>query len=207
MLNIGFDQCGINQLRAEGPWTMQFNPLRSLRPARNSQVKLQKVNQPFNADGFHFNKPFLVKEELWQGEIASTPCRILYNKFPFADFHALLVIDSKRNKKQWIEQHDISFLWQFQEYLIEHLPSLLIAYNSIGAYASINHQHFQLSLDRHNKTAISHTKWMHNGGKEPYPLPCKMAFDKDQAWSILKEILINCINFYDLSSHSILGAT
>lgn len=192
LLKLGFENCGINQVRQEGLWKLQFNPLRSYRPARSSQAHIADMNQEFDHSGFNFNKPFLVKEELWQGYIGDKHCRILYNKFPFADSHTLLVIDSKKNKNQWLEKEDITFLRQLSKAMTS-LPSLQISYNSIGAYASINHQHFQLSLN--DDSVIEHKKWRHNGGDKEYCLPCIKLEDSHQAWQVILDLQMRNIAF------------
>lgn len=192
LMTIGFENCGLNQVRKEGEWLLQYNPLRSLRPARNSHTTVTNINQKFDANSFNFNKSFLVKEELWQGIIGGKHCRLLYNKFPFADFHSLLVIDSDANKNQWIKEDDIGFLWIFAQ-SIKKLTSLQIAYNSMGAFASINHQHFQLSIC--DNAVIEKQKWTHNRGAKHYPLNTIIADDKEHAWLIINDLQTRNIAF------------
>ena len=88
---IGFDQLQTLQSRCAGDWEVLFNPIRALRPPRMSGLKFDSLLRPFDPAGFHFNKAFLAREILWQGELAGKPARLLYNKFPFARLHGLLV--------------------------------------------------------------------------------------------------------------------
>jgi len=68
--------------RRAGPWDVMFNPIRALRPPRTSGMKFESLLRPFDPAGFHFNKSFLAREILWEGELSGKPTRLLNNKFP-----------------------------------------------------------------------------------------------------------------------------
>lgn len=145
-LDLGPDEFELLQVeppRRLGPWELQFNPLRGYRPARMSEVRVQGIMQPFDATGFHFNKPFLAKEVLWQGELADKPARLLYNKFPFAPWHGLLVPEAQQQRPQFLTPELHGWAWDVARTAGQAIPGFGLAYNSYGAYASVNHLHFQ----------------------------------------------------------------
>jgi diadenosine tetraphosphate (Ap4A) HIT family hydrolase len=161
--------------RRLGPWEVQFNPLRGFRPARISETRVQGIMLPFDASGFHFNKPFLAREVLWRGELAEKPASLLYNKFPFAPWHGLLVPEPERQRPQFLSPELHGWAWQVAMQAAAAIQGFGLAYNSIGAYASVNHLHFQTfvrqcplpvqSLDAHG-----------------YPLALSRFRDASEAW-------------------------
>lgn len=138
-----FEQLQVSPVRRLGPWEVQFNPLRALRPARMSTAWVEGVMRPFDAGGFHFNKAFLAKEILWQGELAGKSARLLYNKFPFAPLHGLLVPEPESQRPQFLSPELHGWAWEIARQAGTTIPGFGIAYNSYGAYASVNHLHFQ----------------------------------------------------------------
>lgn len=138
-----FEQLQVSPVRRLGPWEVQFNPLRALRPARMSTARVEAIMQPFDAGGFHFNKAFLAKEVLWQGELAGKSARLLYNKFPFAPLHGLLVPEPESQRPQFLSPALHGWAWEVAQQAGAAIPGFGAAYNSYGAYASVNHLHFQ----------------------------------------------------------------
>jgi len=138
---IGFEHLKSMESRCAGPWEVMFNPIRALRPPRSSGMKFESLLRPFDASGFHFNKPFLAREIFWEGELAGKPARMLYNKFPFARLHGLLVPEHVRELPQCLtpELHD----WAWKICAESGTPGFCLGYNSYGAGASLNHVHFQ----------------------------------------------------------------
>ncbi len=127
-----------------GPrWELLFNPVRALRPERMSRERVEAIMRPFDSRGFHFDKPFLDKEVLWRGELAGKAARLLYNKFPFAPLHGLLVPEPEQARPQYLtpEMHD--WAWRVAGAAAAAIPGFGLAYNSYGAFASVNHLHFQ----------------------------------------------------------------
>jgi hypothetical protein len=182
LMAMGFDSITGTEWRQAGPWEVQFNPLRALRPARASGQKVAGCTPPaFNPAGFQFNKPFLKPEILWQGELRRHPVRLLYNKFPFAPLHGLLVPDPDRQLPQRLTQDWHLYLWHLAEDLAETLPGLCLAYNSYGGQASVNHLHFQTCL-RDAPLPVESPHWRHNGGAIDYPLPCRVYTSALEAW-------------------------
>jgi ATP adenylyltransferase/5',5'''-P-1,P-4-tetraphosphate phosphorylase II len=162
-----------------------FNPIRALRPPRISGMRFEGLLRPFDPDGFHFNKPFLAKEVLWQGELGGKPARVLYNKFPFARLHGLLVPEPLRQMPQYLtpELHG----WAWDVCAESDAPSLCLGYNSYGAGASVNQLHFQ-SFVRADPLPIQNERFSHNGGSWPYPLPCQRFTDTEAAWFHLDQL-------------------
>jgi hypothetical protein len=179
LLAIGFGHLKTMDTRSAGPWAMFFNPIRALRPPRVSGMEFDSLLRPFDAAGFHFNKPFLAKEVLWEGELGGKPARLLYNKFPFARLHGLLVPEPLRQTPQYLtpELHG----WAWDLCALSGVPGLCLGFNSYGAGASVNHLHFQ-SFVQTSPLPIQDARFVHNGGTEPYPLPCRRFSDAESAW-------------------------
>ena len=93
---VGFDRLELTEQREAGCWEVQFNPLRSFRPLRESQRALHSIHMPFDGQGFHFNKPFMLQETIWSGELLGQTTDLFYNKYPFVDLHSLLVPDRQQ---------------------------------------------------------------------------------------------------------------
>ncbi|MEW5771414.1 MAG: hypothetical protein AB1831_13750 [Pseudomonadota bacterium] len=187
LMAIGFEHIAPTAWRDAGPWRIQFNPIRALRPPRASGGTVEGLLRPFDAAGFHFNKPFLAREVLWSGELAGKPARLLYNKFPFAPLHGLLVPEPERCLPQWLTPELHGWAWAVATAAGEGLPDLGIAYNSLGAQASVNHLHFQ-SFTRADALPLLSPTFRHNGGTLDYPLPCLVAEEATEAWLILDEL-------------------
>lgn len=176
---IGFDRLGLMESRRAGAWRGMFNPIRALRPPRASGQAFNGLLRPFDPTGFHFNKPFLAREVLWEGELAGRAARLLYNKFPFARLHGLLVPDPDRQMPQMLtpELHG----WAWELCAAAGVPGLCLAYNSTGAGASVNHLHFQ-SFVQDEPLPVQDARFAHNGGAVRYPLPCRRFADPVDAW-------------------------
>ena len=170
LLAQGIDFLRPVRRRHEGPWELQHNPLRGLRPARHSQAVANGIRRDFDERQFHFDKPFLSRELFWEGSLCGRAATLLYNKFPFADFHGLLVPEITQHRPQFLEAEDIAYLWELGLSLHNALPGFGIAYNSYGAHASVNHLHLQTFL-RETPLPIADPRWVHNGGSQVYPLP------------------------------------
>lgn len=176
---IGFEYLSTMENRRTGPWELIFNPIRALRPPRISGMTFDHLLRPFDAAGFHFNKAFLAREVLWEGELAGKPTRMLYNKFPFARLHGLLVPEPLRDAPQYLSPDLHGWAWDVCTQ--SGVPGLCLGYNSYGAGASVNHLHFQ-SFVQMDPLPVQDPRFVHNGGSEPYPLPCQRFTDAESAW-------------------------
>lgn len=182
---IGFDHLEQVQSRRAGPWEVLFNPIRALRPPRISGREFDGLLRPFDPAGFHFNKPFLAREIFWEGHLAGKHARILYNKFPFARLHGLLVPDPLCQLPQYLTPEWHGWAWDICAQSV--LSGLCLGYNSYGAGASVNHLHFQSFLQT-RQLPIQDAHFLHNGGTRPYPLPCLRFTDMEAAWFHLDQL-------------------
>lgn len=188
LMAMGFPAITATEFRHAGPWELQFNPLRALRPARASGQQVNGCQPPaFNGQGFHFNKPFLRPEILWEGRLGSHQARLLYNKFPFAPLHTLLVPEPERELPQLLSQELHHYAWHLAESLGQALPGIGIAYNSYGAHASVNHLHFQMYL-RETSLPLQDPSWRHNGGDLAYPIDCRVFTSALEAWFFIERL-------------------
>ncbi len=191
---LGFENIKLTQLRKESLWQCQFNQLRSFRPRRMTKFTHQgEISIPFVESHFHFNKPFMAKECFWSGGHSvmqhamnkNMQLDIFYNKYPFADLHSLIVPQRERCLPQLLllDMHDT--MWALLEQLAENLPGIGLGYNSYGAYASVNHLHFQMFIEPAG-LPVSHLCWQHNGGKESYPLALSKFLNSSDAWRYIE---------------------
>jgi diadenosine tetraphosphate (Ap4A) HIT family hydrolase len=181
LLQTGMDGLHHTEFRDEGPWEVQFNQLRSFRPTRIADTKVDGISAPFDVDGFHFNKPFLLKETFWEGELAGRSTSLYYNKFPFMPMHTLIVPEREANKPQYLHKADLELLWQLCEMMGETMPDVMFGYNSYGANASINNLHFHMFV-RQKRLPLLREEWSHNGGDKEYPVGCGKFTSLDEAW-------------------------
>ena len=185
MACIGFDALTLTDQRRAGAWEVQFNHLRSFRPLRNSQRPMTSIRAPFEEQGFNFNKPFMQQEVLWSGELLHTRFDLYFNKYPFVDLHCLLVPERERCLPQYHREDMHVFIWQLVRQLSARLPGIRVGYNALGAYASVNHLHYQLFV-RDDSLPVEHRRWRHNGGSEHYPVDCHVFTDVDEAWRYIE---------------------
>jgi hypothetical protein len=183
LLEMGFDNIGVTEKRMAGIWQLQYNPMRSFRPSRNADRKLDSNRQDYDAQLFNFNKAFLKREIMWEGEVSGKHLRLLYNKFPFADLHGLFVVEPGKEKPQWLTGVDHEFVWKFLSESSDRMP-LGMGYSSLGGYASVNHQHFQAFVSK-KKYPVELSCWDHNGGHMQYPLNCRKFYKADEAWQFI----------------------
>lgn len=185
LAETGIDGLGCWENYWMEPWEVVINPLRSLRPARVSREVFESIQRPFDPCKFHFNKPFLKPEILWEGSWQGGQLRVLYNKFPFAPWHLLVVPEPEQTLPQFLTRYHHQRMAQLVVAQAENLPGLGMAFNSLGAYASINQLHFQ-GFIREELFPVEAARWQHNGGDEAYPLQCFRA-DAEAAWEIVEQ--------------------
>jgi hypothetical protein len=189
LMAIGWSDLPGVRRRRVGPWEVQFNPLRGLRPTRAAGGQPRSNRAPFDPDGFHFNKPFLRREAFWEGSLAGVEVELLYNKFPFVELHSLLVPRRMENTQQFLHPHHHEAAWAMTLALGETLPGLGLGYNSFGAFASVNHLHFQLFLRPDSASLpLADPCWSHNGGALTYPIPCLVWEAPGPAWDAIARL-------------------
>jgi hypothetical protein len=180
----GFDALALTERRQAGPWEVQFNHLRAFRPLRSSQRPMTAIQAPFDEQGFHFNKTFMQQEVLWSGRLHGIHFDLYYNKYPFVDLHCLLVPERQRCLPQFHLEDMHLFLWRLASQLAAGLPGIRIGYNALGAFASVNHLHYQLFV-RDHPLPVERAQWLHNGGGENYPVDCHRFTSADEAWRFI----------------------
>ncbi|MDH4215299.1 MAG: hypothetical protein OEV23_00155 [Gallionella sp.] len=187
---IGFENLKPTETRHAGPWEVQFNQLRSFRPKRIASQVPPGLRVPFDEGGFHFNKPFMQKEAFWAGELCGHHATLYYNKYPFVDFHGLLVPERESCLPQFLTEAHHHYLWQATKELARTLPGAGFGYNSLGAFASVNHLHFQMFVKPAGFPAMQNV-WQHNGGTLAYPAQCAAFDTPDAAWSCLSGLHVS----------------
>ena len=187
LCEIGMDSLDVWRTRTAGVWELNFNPLRALRPARASAEKVESIEKAFDAGGFNFNRAFLRPEILWQGQWRDASLRVLYNKFPFAPWHLIIVPDPEKEIPQYLNKAQHVRMWELVDSVQDSLPGFAAGYNSIGACASVNQLHFQ-SFMRAEILPLELPHWRHNGGSDPYPMVCTAAASVTESWSVLRQL-------------------
>lgn len=187
MMVVGYKNLPPIEQHKLNKWAMQFNTLRAFRPPRSANLEITTNHAPFSDCGFNFNRKFLRKEALWEGELEGRFVELLYNKFPFIENHTLLVPEREHCAPQFLTNGDHSYIWRLINKLGERLPDIGIAYNSYGAFASVNHLHFQLFI-REERFPIESPNWIHNGGSNPYPVEPLTVDHIDDAWETISEL-------------------
>ena len=166
---------------------INFNQLRSFRPTRMSSVQNVYLNNVFNQNSFHFDKLFLKKEMFAEGIYNDRQISLFYNKFPFVEYHALLVVDKALHRNQFLTKDYLEYSFQLQSSGQQKIPELVIAYNSIGAGASVNHLHFHIFLET-KPLAVFSPGVIHNGGSEPYPVLFRVFNNIEECWNYLQQL-------------------
>jgi diadenosine tetraphosphate (Ap4A) HIT family hydrolase len=184
---IGFEALALTEQRCAGVWEVQFNQLRCFRPLRNSQRPMTSIRAPFDRHGFNFNESFMQQEVLWSGDFAGRHFDLYYNKYPFADLHCLLVPERERCLPQYHQRDMHEFLWQLVQALADRLPGIGVGYNALGAFASVNHLHYQLFV-RSRPLPVEGAEWRHNGGADVYPVDVHRFESVDAAWGYVEQL-------------------
>lgn len=188
LVAMGFDNIKTTQLREDSSWIYQFNHLRSFRPRRMSNFEHNgEMLTPFVESQFHFNKPFMAKECFWRGEYQGKKIDLFYNKYPFENLHGLIVPQREACLPQFLSQDMHDYIWSLSSSFSATLPGAGLGYNSYGAYASVNHLHFQMFVNGKG-LPVSHSHWQHNGGSDLYPLQVIKPTDRLKAWQTINEL-------------------
>lgn len=119
--------------------TRMYNPGRAAK--RGSQVtKMDSVKERYDESKFQFNKA-REEEVIVDVTLDGVRCDVLVNTNPFMRGHILITPERERGHNQY-------FRGETAKVMLEMLrtadrKSFKIAYNSVGAFASINHLHIQ----------------------------------------------------------------
>ena len=174
----------------QGEWELLYNPMRAMRPERASSEKVENIFSDFNGSKFNFNKPFLRPEILWEEEWRDIRLRVLYNKFPFAPYHLIIVPQPELELPQYLTKEYHQLVWQLVAEQADVFSGFGIGYNSLGACASVNQLHFQ-SFINENKLPIEKSLWQHNGGRHGYPMFCVKAESVDECWEVVEKFHVD----------------
>lgn len=172
-----------------GDWEVAYNSMRRLRPARASSQVMRSIRQAYDESKFHFNKPFLKPEILWQGEHKGVASRVLYNKFPFSDYHLLIVLSPEENRPQLLTQDTHAYAFFLVDEVSEKFPGFGIGFNSLAAGASVNHFHFQGFVREQNFPVENIT------GDDAYPLSVKQFTDSESSWACIQSLIEQDVAF------------
>ncbi len=170
-----------------GVWQVSLNPIRAYRPARNAQQKINSIYKPFDQNAFHFNKPFLQKEMLAEIHYQNKKIKLFFNKFPFSKFHLLLLLEPEKQQAQLLNRDSLSYMSHLAEQIDDKTHYQYLAYNAIGAFASVNHLHFHYNLLDY-PLPIFDPQWQHNGGNKAYPLRVYVFNNASDAWHFIDEL-------------------
>lgn len=197
LLDIELEEIPAWIYKTEGDWEIAFNAMRQLRPTRASAEILSSIRLAYDESKFHFNKPFLKPEILWEGDYQGKNVRALYNKFPFSDYHLLIVVSPEKNHPQLITKEMHQLVSSLVKSTGDIFPGFGVGFNSLAAGASVNHLHFQ-GFVRERKFPIENKIWKHNGGERSYPLTVRRFENVDHAWLtinelIKKDVAFNCL--------------
>jgi len=187
MICVGFDKLQTTVFRNESDWELQFNHVRGFRPNRISQQTIENLLLEFSATEFNFNKPFMAKERLWEGEYKKSQFSLYYNKYPFAHYHTLLVPEREKQYPQFLQLSHHNMMWEFLDSIGEKFEGVGAGYNSRGAFSSVNHLHFQLFL-REKTLPVTESKWLHNGGSTTYPAACHVFSNRKESGQFIKNL-------------------
>ena len=197
LLDMDIENLPIWKTGKAGDWEVVFNVMRKLRPARASSQLLNSIIQVFDETKFHFNKPFLKPEILWEGDYDNKNVRVLYNKFPFSDYHLLIVVSPEENSPQVLTQEMHRYIFTLVENLKLVLPGFGVGFNSLAAGASVNHLHFQ-GFVREQKFSIEKKVWKHNIDETEFPLKLQFFSDIESSWKYISQLInqdiaYNCV--------------
>jgi diadenosine tetraphosphate (Ap4A) HIT family hydrolase len=176
-----------NRKMQAGDWAIQLNSMRALRPPRAASQTVTRLTRAFDADKFNFNKPFLRPEILWQGMWQGNELRVLYNKFPLAPWHMLIVPNPALGHAQFLtaDYHFMAAQLVLQQQAA--LTGLTLGYNSLGAYASVNHLHFH-GVIRERAFPVESRQWKHHGGHRAYPLSLCWFESAEASWDEIERL-------------------
>ncbi len=197
LLDVDLEGIPAWRYKTIGNWQVVYNSMRQLRPARTSSQILTTIKQPYDETRFHFNKAFLNPEILWEGLYKELKLRVLYNKFPFSDYHLLVVVSPEKNSPQVLTQEVHQYASAMSNDVGEVFPGFGLGFNSLAAGASVNHLHFQ-GFIRDQDFPIENSFWKHHGGDVDYPLTVKCFTDTDLAWDYMNDLInqdnaFNCL--------------
>lgn len=187
LLESGIERYHPWEQKSLSPWRAAYNPFRSLRPQRASKERFEALMQTFDEQGFHFDKHFLKPEILSEEQINGQAIRVLYHKFPFVAYHLLILLDPKGHHPQFMMEWSHQLSWNLTKQCAESIHGFGLAYNSLGASASVNHLHVHSFVET-EPFSIENKIWQHNGGDRSYPLRCHPVHSASESWELIEKL-------------------
>lgn len=184
---VGLEQLRVTEHKSLGDWTLQFNHIRSFRPQRTAARSVPSIDVPFNENSFHYDEALCARENFWAGSLAGKNVSLLYNKYPFARLHALLIPEPEKQQRQYLERENHAWAWETTQALADGLPGFGMGYNSLGTFASVNHLHFQTFVEPRGMP-VTNSIWKHNGGSREFPLNCTVFNSWEASWRWMERI-------------------
>jgi len=182
------------QYKKVGRWELAYNSMRQLRPARAAKLSFESIKMNFDEANFHFNKPFLKPEILWEGDYLGKKLRVLYNKFPFSDYHLLIAVSPEINSPQLLTKKAHQLIFSLTQDSVKKFPGFGVGFNSLAAGASVNHLHFQ-GFIREDSFPIEDGYWQHNGGSEKFPLNVSVFNTAESSWKYIEQLTENNVAY------------
>lgn len=186
LIKTGIKQYDSWKVRKINHWQCSYNPFRALRPERSSKEIFTGLLQDFNHDAFHFSKPFLRPEIISEENFNGLDLQVMYQKFPFAPFHLLIVFQAQKFLPQFLNEETHQIAWNLNNHLRKNINGFCLSYNSLGAGASVNQLHFHGSITE--PLAIEHPCWIHNTGSKNYPLKVDRTSSASKSWKIIRKL-------------------
>lgn len=151
-------------------WILQLNHLRAFRPRRQAAKKvISSIKSTFDPNAFNFNRPELKNEIFWQGNQNGKEIILMHNMFPFVPYHLNIIPDPQKNLCQFLLPEYHQYIWNLVQN--SNVKNFQVGYNSLGAFASVNHLHFQ-GFIQEEPLPVTSNLWSHNGGEVNYPKKC-----------------------------------
>jgi diadenosine tetraphosphate (Ap4A) HIT family hydrolase len=159
-------------------WQLQLNELRAHRPGRSASQPATTIHQSFDAAKFNFTH--VPGEVFWTDQQSGTSISYAYNKYPFEPYHTLVIPDPPARREQFLRASDHDLVWKLCQTLGQSEPNIVLAYNALGAYASVNHLHFQMILDGSKLPLLR--------SRTSYPIPIEEYNDPIAGWTRLDHL-------------------
>ncbi|HEY3312438.1 MAG TPA: hypothetical protein VGK00_12430 [Anaerolineales bacterium] len=184
---VGLEQLRVTEQSSLGEWMLQFNHIRSFRPQRTAARSVLSIDMPFNENSFNYDPALCERESFWSGNLAGKNVAFLYNKYPFARLHSLLIPEPEKQQRQYLDRENHAWAWEITRDLANDLPGFGLGYNSLGTFASVNHLHLQSFIEPRG-LPVNNKNWTHNGGKHAFPLPCHVFENVEASWKWMERI-------------------
>lgn len=167
-----------------GELVLNYNIIRTKRPKGKAANPAYIIYEPFSKSIFLL--PGLQKESFAKIETAGKPVLVFYNKYCFNLFHALLFPDIERCLPQYLTREYHEWAWNTAVETVEFIPEFSMGYNSLGAFASQNHLHFQPALCEY---PVTKEIWKNNNynGSCYYPASVAVFTNFQDSWEWIEK--------------------